>query len=132
MSSKTSRRLKVLRKHLTSAASLGVRPEEQERYDQTLERYANERDARINRRPEGLDQYQRLVDLAPTDARFGAMLEDPWCTVIPRSPKLDFVEVCIIGAGYGGLCAGARLVQQGVPSSSIRLIDSAGDVGGTW
>jgi cation diffusion facilitator CzcD-associated flavoprotein CzcO len=36
----------------------------------------------------------------------------------------------VIGGGFGGLLAGARLRQAGV--GSIRIIEKAGDVGGTW
>ena len=38
--------------------------------------------------------------------------------------------MAIIGAGFGGLLTGARLRQLGV--ESVRLIDRAADVGGTW
>lgn len=100
--------------------------------EEVLRRYAIERDARINRRPEGNGQYKRLVDLAKTDQQFNRMLEDPWTKNVERAPKFDTVEVVIIGAGYGGLCAGARLVQQGMNPGDIRLMDTAGDVGGTW
>ena len=36
----------------------------------------------------------------------------------------------MIGGGFGGLLAGARLRQAGV--ESIRIIDPASDFGGTW
>ena len=42
----------------------------------------------------------------------------------------DDVEVAIIGGGFGGLLMGARLREAGY--RSIRLIEKAGDVGGTW
>jgi cation diffusion facilitator CzcD-associated flavoprotein CzcO len=42
----------------------------------------------------------------------------------------DEVDVAIVGAGFGGLLTGARLRELGV--ESIRLIDKAADVGGTW
>ena len=38
--------------------------------------------------------------------------------------------MAIIGAGFGGLLTGARLRELGV--ESVRLIDRAADVGGTW
>jgi cation diffusion facilitator CzcD-associated flavoprotein CzcO len=38
--------------------------------------------------------------------------------------------VAIVGAGFGGLLTGARLRELGV--QSVRLIDRAADVGGTW
>jgi cation diffusion facilitator CzcD-associated flavoprotein CzcO len=47
-----------------------------------------------------------------------------------REPLKDRVEVLVIGAGFGGLLAATRLRQEGV--DSIRLMDEAGDVGGTW
>ena len=100
--------------------------------EEVMKRYIEERDARVNRRPEGNEQYKRLIDLAENDSQFKRMLDDPWTKVVERAPKFDTVEVVIIGAGYGGLCAGARLVQQGMNPDGIRLMDSAGDVGGTW
>ena len=100
--------------------------------EEVMKRYIEERDARVNRRPEGNEQYKRLIDLAKNDSQFKRMLDDPWTKVVERAPKFDTVEVVIIGAGYGGLCAGARLVQQGMNPDGIRLMDSAGDVGGTW
>lgn len=95
-------------------------------------RYEHERDIRLARRPEGAGQYTHIKDLAEGDERFAKMLSDPWSEVPEREPLLDTVEVAIIGGGYGGLCAGARLVQEGVPSGDIRLVDSASAVGGTW
>jgi len=97
------------------------------------EKYALERDRRMDARPEGNAQYIRIVDLAESDERFKRMLEDPWPAKrgLP-APLTDNVEVCIIGAGYGGLTAGAHLVREGVDPKDIRLLDKAGDVGGTW
>ena len=47
-----------------------------------------------------------------------------------REPLTDEVDVAIVGAGFGGLLTGARLRELGV--DSVRLIDKAADVGGTW
>ncbi|GDY50933.1 monooxygenase [Streptomyces violaceusniger] len=47
-----------------------------------------------------------------------------------REPLNDRVEVLIIGGGFGGLLAGARLRQAGV--REIRMIEQGGDFGGTW
>lgn len=38
----------------------------------------------------------------------------------------------IVGAGYGGLCAGARLREQGLAPHEVRIVDTASQVGGTW
>ena len=47
----------------------------------------------------------------------------------PRSIA-DFVDVAVVGAGFGGLLIGARCKHLGV--KNVRLIDKAADVGGTW
>ena len=131
-----SRRVDTLRRHLTHGTTDPIpSPNADNDFDpdETLRRYEYERDLRLRHRPEGNEQYQRLADLVATgDKCFANMLSDPWCQIKERMPKQDVVEVCIIGAGYGGLCAGARFVQQGVPSADIRLVDTAGDCGGTW
>jgi cyclohexanone monooxygenase len=86
-------------------------------------RYREERDRRL--RDEGLGQYQQTEgDLAVYD-------EDPYVEPgFARAPLADAVEVAIIGGGFGGLLAGARLRQAGF--EDIRVIDKAGDFGGTW
>ncbi|MEZ5228865.1 MAG: NAD(P)-binding protein [Acidimicrobiales bacterium] len=47
-----------------------------------------------------------------------------------RPPLRDDVEVVIVGGGFGGLLAGARLREAGF--DDLRLIEKGGDVGGTW
>ena len=62
---------------------------------------------------------------------FAHYLDDPYVEPgFTREPLTDEVEVVVIGGGFGGLLAGARLRQAGV--ESIRMIDPAGDFGGTW
>ena len=100
--------------------------------DQVRAKYDLERDIRLERRPEGHKQYVSISELAKQDERFAAMLRDRWAPVLPRPPLTDTVHVLVVGAGYGGLLAGARLVQQGIDPHGIRLLDAAGDVGGTW
>ena len=90
--------------------------------DELYARYRQERDKRL--RSDGMAQY-----LPPT-GRFQSMLDDPYVAATPREPVFDDVTVVIIGAGFGGLVTGARLRESGV--SSIRLIESGGDVGGVW
>ena len=43
---------------------------------------------------------------------------------------MDEVDIVIIGGGFGGLLAGARLREAGV--QNIRMIEKGGDFGGTW
>ena len=86
-------------------------------------KYRAERDKRL--RPDGIAQY---VELAGGFAHFE---RDPYVTPgFARAPKSDEIDVALIGAGFGGLLAGARLRQLGV--DRIRIIEKGGDVGGTW
>jgi len=85
-------------------------------------RYREERDKRL--RPDGNDQY-----LEPT-GRFAPLLEDPYAPRAPREPVRDEVTVALIGAGFSGLCVGARLKEAGI--GDLRLIEGGGDVGGVW
>ncbi len=91
--------------------------------DALRRKYAFERDRRL--RPDGVAQY---IEIA---GAFAGFADDPWSDPdFTREPLSDEVDVAIIGAGFGGLLTGARLRELGV--ESIRLIDKAADVGGTW
>ncbi|MBB2948397.1 cation diffusion facilitator CzcD-associated flavoprotein CzcO [Actinoplanes lutulentus] len=85
-------------------------------------RYRAERDRRI--RPDGATQYQRAA------GEFGYYAADPYTERVSRDPVEDRVEAVVIGGGFGGLLSGVRLRQAGV--RSLRMIDEAGDFGGTW
>jgi cyclohexanone monooxygenase len=85
-------------------------------------KYREERDKRI--RPDGNDQY---VEMA---GEFEHHLVDPYVAPIEREPLFDDVDVVIVGGGFGGLLAGARLREAGV--QHLRMIEKAGDFGGTW
>ncbi|MDH6626149.1 cation diffusion facilitator CzcD-associated flavoprotein CzcO [Streptomyces sp. LBL] len=86
-------------------------------------RYHAERERRI--RPDGNAQYQGV------GGEFGYYAEDPYADPgFTRAPLHDRVEVVVVGGGFGGLLAAARLRQAGV--ESIRVIDKGGDFGGTW
>ncbi|RYY42587.1 MAG: NAD(P)/FAD-dependent oxidoreductase, partial [Sphingomonadales bacterium] len=85
-------------------------------------RYAAERAKRL--RPDGAAQYSGLREVfAEADA-------DPYTPRVERASCSETIDVAVVGAGIGGLLAAARLVEQGI--GDIRLIDKAGDVGGTW
>jgi cyclohexanone monooxygenase len=91
--------------------------------DQLRRRYREERDKRLQ--PDGNRQY---TEISGELARFSA---DPHAPVLhAREPFTDHVDVLIVGAGFSGLLAGARLRDAGV--ESIRLVDDGADVGGTW
>lgn len=90
--------------------------------EQLRAKYAHERERRI--RPDGLKQYQSAR------GEFGYYAKDPYTERVERQPASDTVDALVIGAGFGGLLTGAFLRDAGL--SSIRLMDEAGDVGGTW
>ncbi|MCK9993196.1 MAG: hypothetical protein Dbin4_01716, partial [Alphaproteobacteria bacterium] len=87
------------------------------------EKYRHERDRRIH--PEGAAQYREI------DEQFAHFNNDPYVEPgFTREPLFDEVEVLVIGGGFGGLLAGARLRAAGV--KSLRIIEKGGDFGGTW
>ena len=90
--------------------------------DALREKYRQERDKRL--RADGNDQYIAM------DGEFSRYLDDPAQTGITRAPLTDEVDVAIIGTGFSGLLAGARLRQFGV--ESIRMIETGAEFGGTW
>ena len=87
-------------------------------------KYELERDKRIL--PDGNGQY------VPTVAgKFADFSRDPWVDPdFSRAPVVDHTEVIVAGGGFGGLLVGARLKEAGF--SDIRIIEEAGDFGGTW
>jgi cyclohexanone monooxygenase len=90
--------------------------------DALREKYRLERAKRI--RTDGNAQY---VEIA---GRFASYLEDPYVKVVDRKPLQDEVTVALIGGGFAGLIAAARLLQAGI--DDIRIIEKGGGFGGTW
>jgi len=86
------------------------------------ERYRAERDKRV--RSEGSEQY---VEIA---GQFAHYLEDPYVDSVERASIREEVEVVVVGGGFGGQLAAARLRESGV--DDIRIIEKGGDFGGTW
>lgn len=87
------------------------------------DKYREEREKRLRR--DGTEQY---LEIAGDYAHFE---HDPWVDgELEREAVVEEVDVVIIGAGFGGLLAGARLRQQGV--EDLRIVEKGGDVGGTW
>ncbi|WP_369202392.1 flavin-containing monooxygenase [Streptomyces sp. PU-14G] len=86
-------------------------------------RYRAERDRRV--RPEGRGQYRRA------EGEFGFYADDPYAEgPLPREALHDRVEALVVGGGFGGLLAGARLRQAGL--ETIRIVEKGSDFGGTW
>jgi cyclohexanone monooxygenase len=98
--------------------SLGFDP------DALREKYRRERDKRL--RPDGEDQY--LVT-AGKYAHFAD--DDPYAEPgFARDPITDEIEVAVIGGGFSGMLAAARLREVGL--KGIRIIEAGADFGGTW
>jgi len=85
-------------------------------------RYALERAKRL--RPDGNQQYLEVK------GDFSRYVDDPYVQRVEREPLNDSVEILIIGGGFGGLLAGARLREAGF--EDLRIIEKGGDFGGTW
>ena len=87
------------------------------------ERYRVERDKRL--RDDGNDQYVEMT------GSFAHYLDDPYIVgKTNREPITDEVDVVLIGGGFGGLQAGARLRDAGI--KDIKIIEKGGAFGGTW
>ena len=90
--------------------------------DALREKYRTERDLRL--RVAGNEQYLEVV------GQFARYLDDPYVTKVERGPLRDTVDVAVIGGGFSGLLAAARLRERGI--DDIRVIEKGGDFGGTW
>src|SRR5689334_7842843 len=86
-------------------------------------KYLAERDRRV--RPDGVEQYVEIK------AEFSRYIDDPYVAPgFTRAPVFDEVQIAIVGGGFGGLLMGARLREAGF--NDLRMIETGGDVGGTW
>jgi len=102
---------------LFNHAELGFDP------DKLREKYRAERDKRL--RADGNEQYQEVV------GDFSRYVDDPYVEPgYTRAPLSDEIDVAVIGGGFGGLLAAARLREASI--ESIRVIEKGGDFGGTW
>ncbi|MCZ6620062.1 MAG: NAD(P)/FAD-dependent oxidoreductase [Gammaproteobacteria bacterium] len=101
----------------TTKLDLGFDP------DELRAKYRAERDKRL--RDDGNEQYVQV------NGKFAHFVDDPYVEPgFSREPLTDEVEVVVIGGGFGGLLAAARLREAGV--KDVRLIEKGGDFGGTW
>ena len=87
------------------------------------EKYREERNRRL--RADGTDQYEATV------GDYARYLDDPRGDPnFTRESVEETIEVAILGGGFGGLLAAARLSSAGI--DDFRIIEKAGDFGGTW
>ncbi len=87
------------------------------------DRYKAERAKRV--RDDGNAQYEELVgDFADFD-------RDPFADPdYTRDAVTDDVEVLVVGCGFAGMLTVIELKAKGI--DNVRMIDRAGDFGGTW
>ena len=90
--------------------------------DALLKKYREERDKRL--RSDGTAQYVKM------EGALAHYLEDPYAERVERASIEEELEVVILGGGFGGLLAGARLKENDV--SDVRIVEKGGDFGGTW
>lgn len=80
---------------------------------------------RVKRLTHGVRTYKSLSDL---NKDFDA---DPYVEPgFTRDAVVEETDVVIIGGGWAGMTAAANLTKRGV--TAYRLVDKAGDFGGTW
>ena len=85
-------------------------------------RYQQEREKRL--RQDGMGQFQELKgDFAEYD-------KDPFTEPEDRDAVVEEVDVVVVGAGFAGMLVAKHLIDLGI--RSFRMIDKAGDFGGTW
>lgn len=91
--------------------------------DALREKYRQERDKRLH--PDGIDQF---VEIAGDFSRY---VDDPYVDPgFTRAPIEEGIEVLIAGGGFAGLSMAAQLRMAGW--QNLRIIEKAGDFGGTW
>src|SRR4051794_11515642 len=65
-----------------------------------------------------------------TDQHFARFRRDPFTPFRDREPIHDDPDVVIVGGGIAGILAGVELRKAGV--ERIRIVDTAGGIGGAW
>jgi cation diffusion facilitator CzcD-associated flavoprotein CzcO len=86
-------------------------------------RYEEERAKRL--RSDGNAQYKELT------GRYEEFDRDPYVEPgFTRDPIVEETEVVIVGGGFSGMLTAINLDRQGV--SDYRIVEKAGDFGGTW
>ena len=110
---------------VTETQTKGIPTPEQLGFDPAdmRRKYAEERERRL--RADGNNQYQEIT------GELERYNKDPYVDPGFTRPALhEQLDAVIVGGGFGGLLAAARLQETGI--TNIRIIEKAGDFGGTW
>ena len=95
----------------------------QEKIEKMREKYRAEREKRL--RSDGSDQFVEVK------GKFAYFSQDPCAKVVPeREPVVGETDIVIVGGGFGGLLAAARLNAIGY--KDITVVEEGADFGGTW
>ena len=91
--------------------------------EELREKYRIEKEKRL--RPDGLAQYAEIKgDFEEFDRD---LYVEPGFT---RDPIVEETEVLIVGGGFAGMLTAITLGKQGI--RDFRIVEKAGDFGGTW
>ena len=88
--------------------------------DDLRERYRREQQKRL--RPDGMAQWRELSDELDRDP-----FVEPGFT---REPVVEETTVVIVGGGFAGMLTAIDLRKHGI--TDVRIVEKAGDFGGTW
>jgi cation diffusion facilitator CzcD-associated flavoprotein CzcO len=90
--------------------------------DELRERYRAEQQKRL--RPEGMAQWRELEEFEDLD-------RDPFVEPgFTRDPLVEETTVVIVGGGFAGMLTAIDLGKHGI--TDFRIVEKAGDFGGTW
>jgi cation diffusion facilitator CzcD-associated flavoprotein CzcO len=91
--------------------------------EQLRERYQAERDKRL--RVDGMSQWKELK------GEYEAFDRDPFADPnFTREPVIEETTVTIVGGGFAGMLTAIDLAKHGI--TDVRIVEKAGDFGGTW
>ena len=87
------------------------------------QKYVEERTKRL--RSDGNDQYREVA------GKYEHYNTDPYVEPGFTRPAIhEELDALIVGGGFGGLLAAARLQKAGI--TNVRIVEKGGDFGGTW